>query len=284
MAADKAPSVRFRRIGRTLRELREEAGLTLVAAGRRLERSPASLSVIENGTQAIRPRDLAFILDRYNVAPGPRRDSLLHLAHQGQKKDWTRRYEGRISPAGLDYASIEADSAVIRSFELYLIPGLLQTEDYAGAVMGTRLRVESHGNTELVEFRMARQKIMFGEDPPRLEVVLGEAALRQCVGGKSVMRIQLDRLIEVAGHEHITLRVLPFSAGAQPSLGGRFNIFDLRAPGHLTVVAVEDLTRISFRERDEEAEMFVNAFARLSAAALDETRSLALMKQIRSKT
>jgi transcriptional regulator with XRE-family HTH domain len=284
VSSDKAPSVRFRRIGRTLRELRENAGLTLIAAGRRLERSPASLSMIENGTQPIRPRDLAFILDRYGVTLGPLRESLLHLARQGRKKDWTRSYEGWISPAGLDYASIEADSAMIRDFELYLVPGLLQTEEYARALMGSRLRSETRDNTELVEFRMARQKILLGEDPPRLVAIVGEAALRQCVGGPTVMRDQLDRLIEVAAYEHVTVRVLPFSTGAQRGLACRFTILDLHAPGNLTVVAVEDLTRISFRERDEEAAMFVNAFARLNAAALDETHSVTLMERIRSTT
>jgi transcriptional regulator with XRE-family HTH domain len=281
---DKGPSVRFRRIGRTLRELREDAGLTLSAAGRRLERSTASLSMIENGLQQIRPRDLAYILDFYGVPSGPVRASLLHLAQQGRQKDWMRSYEGRISAAGLDYASCEADSAVIRGFELYLVPGLLQTEAYARAVMDAGLPSETRDNAELVAFRMARQKILARPDPPRLVVVIGEAALRQSVGGRDVMRAQLERLIEAAALDHVALRVLPFSAGARPGLDGRFNIFDLRAPGRLTVVVVEDLTRMSFRERDEEAIVFAAVFDRLRAAALDEARSLALMKRIRSGT
>jgi Domain of unknown function (DUF5753) len=184
----------------------------------------------------------------------------------------------------LDYASVEADSAMIRGFELYLVPGLLQTEEYARAVMDIGLPSETRDDKELVAFRMARQQILTRPDPPRLLAVIGEAALRQRVGGRAVMRAQLDRLIEAAGLDHVALRVLPFSAGARPGLDGRFNIFDLRAPGRLTVVVVEDLTRMSFRERDEEAAVFAQVFHRLRTAAPDESHSLALVKRIRSET
>lgn len=281
---EKGSSIRFRRIGRTLRELREDAGLTLSTAGRRLERSSASLSMIENGMQPIRPRDLAFILDFYGVGDGALRESLLHLAAQGRQKDWTHRYEGRISAAGLDYASCEADSALIRAFELYLVPGLLQTEEYARAVMDAGPPSGTRDNAELVAFRMARQAIVARAAPPRLVAVIGEAALRQRVGGGPVMRAQIERLIEATALDHVEIRVLPFTAGARPGLDGRFNLFDLRAPGRLTVVVVEDLTRISFRERDEEAAVFAAVFDRLRAAALEETCSRELMKRIRSET
>jgi hypothetical protein len=150
--------------------------------------------------------------------------------------------------------------------------------------MDIGLPSETRDNKELVAFRMARQKILTRPDPPRLMAVIGEAALRQRVGGRAVTRAQLDRLVEAAGLDHVALRVLPFAAGARPGLGGRFNIFDLRAPGRLTVVVVEDLTRISFRERDEETAVFEQVFDRLYAASLDESHSLALMKRIRSQT
>jgi hypothetical protein len=112
MSSEKWPSVRFRRIGRTLRELRDETGM-----------------------QPIRARDLAQILDFYGVRDGPERESLLHLARQGRKKNWPRSLEGRISAAALDFASLESDSALIRTFHPNLVPGLLQIEDYIRAVV-----------------------------------------------------------------------------------------------------------------------------------------------------
>lgn len=282
MPPDNAPSVRYRRIGRTLRELRENAALTLSTAGRLLDRSPASLSMIENGLQSVRPRDLAHILDFYKIPEGPYRDALLHLADAGRKKSWIQTYEGRVSPAGLDVASLEEGAGSIRCFELYLIPGLLQTEDYIRAVMCAGPPSTTHEVNGLVNFRLARQRILARSNPPRLTTILGEAALYQQIGGDVVMRAQLEYLVEAAALQHVTIRVLPFSAGAQPGLDGRFNMVDLRPPGQMTVAIIEDLTQIAFREREEEVAPFVRAFDQLATTAWDESVSLSFIKRLLS--
>lgn len=257
--------------------------MTLDTAGRRLERSPASLSTIETGQLAIRARDLAQILDYYGIREGPERESLLHLARQGRKKDWPRSYEGRISAAALDFASLESDSAVIRTFHPSLVPGLLQTEDYIRAVVGVGQDMETRDNSELVAFRKSRQRILARPDPPRLLAVVAEAALRQHIGGPAVLRAQLRRLLDAAACDHIALRVLPFSAGAHPGVNGPFDLFTLRPPGRITVAVVEDLIQVVFREREEEVAAYARAFAEIAAAALDGARSLELIERIVSE-
>jgi transcriptional regulator with XRE-family HTH domain len=129
MSSANRPTVRSRRIGGALRNLRDEKSLTLDAVARRMVRSQAWLSTVETGLQPIHPDDLVRLLDFYDVPDGPLRESLLHLAAQGQQKNWERAREGRISAAALDLASLEADSALIRTFQPNLVPGLLQTEE-----------------------------------------------------------------------------------------------------------------------------------------------------------
>ncbi|MEU5879236.1 helix-turn-helix transcriptional regulator [Spirillospora sp. NPDC047279] len=283
MAPGTSPSVRFRRIGRTLRELREEANRSLRTAGRDLDRSPSNLSMIENGLQPIRPRDLAQILDYYGVEEGPVRQSLLHLAEQGREKDWTRAFQGRVSLAAQDFASLERDSARLRSFQPGRVPGLMQTEAYARAVMAAAPPDTAQDEAGLVGFRMNRQRILDNASPPRYEAVIGESALYQRVGSDAVMSAQLSHLARQARREHITVRVLPFSAGSIASYTGSFEILELDPPGRLMVVVVEDLTRLSFREQDDEVNEYDGYFSHIWAAALDNGRSLTLIEEIASR-
>lgn len=281
--SENGPSVRFRRIGRTLRELREDANRSLRTAGRHLDRSPSNLSMIENGLQPIRPRSLAHILDYYGVRDGPLRDSLLHLAAQGRESDWTRAYEGRVSAASLDIASLERDSELLRSFQPGRMPGLTQTEDYTHGVMAAAPSGSPRDDEGLVAFRMSRQRILNDPAPPRFEALIGEAALHQQVGGPRVMAAQLARLIAFAQRDHVAIRVLPFSVGAFACFTTPFDIFMLRPPGQLTVVVVSDLTQVSFRERDEEVATYQGFFNHVWGLALDESHSLAHIERIASQ-
>ncbi|MBO2455602.1 helix-turn-helix domain-containing protein [Actinomadura barringtoniae] len=284
MAHENWPSVRFRRIGRTLRELREEANRSLRTAGRDLDRSPSNLSMIENGLQPIRPRDLAPILTYYGVHDGPLRESLIHLAAQGREKDWTSAYQGRISPAGQDLASLERDSGRICSFQPGRVPGLLQTEVSARDVITAGPANPSLDVEGLVAFRMDRQRVLSQPDLPRFETVVGESALRQKVGGPAAMREQLLHLVSQSRYDHISLRVLPYSAGGLAWYSTSFDILDLRPPGRLTVVVLENFTHMSFREKDDEVAEFQKFFAHVWKIALDEARSLDLIEEIASET
>jgi transcriptional regulator with XRE-family HTH domain len=285
MSSGNQPSVRFRRIGGALRQAREDAGMTLETAGRRFGRSPAWLSTVENGLQAIRIDDLTELLDFYRVPEGPLRESLLHLAAQCRRKskNWTRAYEGRISAAALDLASLEADSALIRTFQPDLIPGLLQTEAYMRALHAAVGRGTPHATDMLIDFRLSRQAVLTGPIPIGYQVIVGESALRQLIGGPLVMRHQLQHLAENSRLGGLSLRVLPFTSGAHLSLAGPFHLLTLQPPGRLTLTVVEQFTRSSFVEDDQEVEVHEGTFTDLLAAALDESTSLEVIERIASE-
>jgi transcriptional regulator with XRE-family HTH domain len=280
MRPSPAPSVRFRRIGLELRRLREERGLTLLDAEGLLERSTTSLSRIETGMQAIPARDLEFILIKYGVTDGSFKEAMLELARQGRKKGWWHRYAKTLSRDLMDFLSLEADAKSISTFQTVLIPGLLQTPEYARALIaGTRTEIK-----RAVEVRMARQEVLEGDTPPpRLHAVIGEAALRQRVGGARVMRAQLRRLVEMSELAHVGVRVIPFEAGAHQGLNGPFTLLEVGERGRLSVVTIETLHGMSYVEHDDDVRRFAGIFDEVAAAALPESDSRALIDRIRSR-
>jgi transcriptional regulator with XRE-family HTH domain len=282
VASPNRPSVRFRRIGGALRHARENAGLTIETAARRFGRSPGWMSTTENGLQIIRVDDLTDLLDFYQITDHTLRASLLHLAAQGRRKNWERAYEGRISAAALDLASLESDSAEIRTFQPSLIPGLFQTADYTHALIAAGLPGATANATELVAFRMARQTILTRPDAPRYRAIIGEAAFHHRVGAPVVMRTQFLHLLEVAQMDNVTLHVLPFSSSACLWLAGPFDLFALRPPGRLTVSVVEHFTQSSFVEDEKQVTAHGETFDHLLAATLDESSSLKVIERILS--
>lgn len=284
MTSANRPSVRFRRIGSALRHAREAAGFTIETAARKFGRSPGWISTTENGLQPIRVDDLADLLDFYGVADGPLRESLLHLAAQGRRKNWQRAYEDRISPAAADLASLEDDSAFIRSFQPCLVPGLMQIEDYARTVIETGLPSSTRNNAELVAFRMARQECLKRQQPPTYCAIIAEAVLHEVVGEPAVMRRQLKRLIEMAQLEHVALHVLPYPASAYLWVGGPFHLVALRPPGRLTVAVIEYFNKSSFIDDEREVKEYEEVFTHLLAAALDQEDSLDLINRLASRT
>jgi transcriptional regulator with XRE-family HTH domain len=167
MPEEPASSARLRRIGRTLRELREENGITLKTAGRRVERSSGSLSLIENGLQPLRLRDLKHILDVYGVPDNALRAGLMELADQSRQTGWWTDFKGLLSPTSLDYASLEWDASFIGVVESAVVPGLLQTEEYTRAIMRSGISVSPPAEIErFVTYRMARQQVLRKDQPP----------------------------------------------------------------------------------------------------------------------
>jgi transcriptional regulator with XRE-family HTH domain len=278
-------SYRYQRIGSALREFREARGMTQQAAARLLERSAPSISSIENGQQAIRRRDLTFILDQYGVTDPAAREPLLALAGQGRQRGWWHTFEQRLSPVTLDFASLESDATDISVFDPQLIHGLLQTQDYARAVIGgSGIELRTSRDMEIeVEFRMNRQQILDKGAPPHLSVVLGEAALRQQMGGPEIMRAQLTKLLVVARPPHMTLQVLPYTAGAHPGIDGSFTILDVGPGELLQVVTVHSLTRSWYVDEPPDVAHYRQVFAKLREIALSEADSLAMIKRIVSE-
>jgi transcriptional regulator with XRE-family HTH domain len=279
------PTIRLRRLGIALRNHREAAGLTLEDAARMLMRSPSSLSRIEKGLHHVPARDLEYILGKYGASDPDVTDRLFDWCRNGRKKGWWQRYAADLSPETMDLIGLEADAGSIDFFELVVVPGILQTESYARALISVGpFGHDPQRVSRLVAVRMKRQEILTRPDPPRLWVIVDEAALRRRVGDREIMLEQLTRLLKASETCNVTLQVLPFHAGAYQGMSGAFTILTVGAPSDLRAVIVDSLTEISYREEDREVRAYAAAFDHLRATALSESDSRDMIYRLVSGT
>jgi transcriptional regulator with XRE-family HTH domain len=266
-----------------LRRIREERGLTTHRAARLLNRTQSSISKLETGHRGIRIPGLENMLDRYGGVDEQTRETLFRLAREARTKGWWQSYDGTLTPEAMDLIGLEADASRICFFELILIPGLLQTEPYARALLSQGpFSYDPELVDRLVDVRLKRQRILTRPDPPELLAILDEAALRRQVGGPDVMRVQLEHLLEASRPPNVTLRILPFAAGAYRGMAGAFQILDVGEYGDLRVVAVDSLSGMSYREESEELCNYAEAFDRLLAAALSDVDACCLIEELLS--
>ncbi|MET9773141.1 helix-turn-helix transcriptional regulator [Streptomyces sp. NPDC006367] len=272
------PVVRRRKLGAELRALRTSAGITSGEAARLVGWHQSKVSRIETGTSGAKPADVRLLLDAYGVDDPQLRELLGLLAGSedaGGRHHWWHAYRGVLPPTYRDFISLESQASAMRTLETTVVPGLLQTPEYARAV--TRAAVD--GLTEerldtLVEVRLARQDVLRSDPPLALNAVLDEAVLRREVGGPGVMSRQLDRLVEAARLPHVRLQVLPFSAGAHIGVTGPFVIFSFPNVSDLDVVVLDHLTSSVYLERKEDLEAYTEAFDALQHHALSPEDSL----------
>jgi transcriptional regulator with XRE-family HTH domain len=275
------PTVRRRRLGTELRNLRESNGYKLEEVAAQLGVAPSTLSRIETGKAPTKSAYLNQLLEMYGVVDAGQRQVLVDMAREGHRKGWWAAYDD-VLPSGFDiYVGLEAETAAVRSYEISVVPGLLQTPDYARAVLREMFPRHGAGQIDrLVDLRMERQRRL-GDDPP-LEVwaILDEAVVRRPVGGKQVMRDQLDRLLDLALRASITLQVLPFDCGAHAGHGGPFSILEFPNRSDGEVAYVESVAGILYLEKDREVRTRVEAFDRLRAAALAPAASVELIARV----
>lgn len=274
-----APPVRRRLVGATLRRLREQAGYSLTDAAQLLGCDRSKISRVETGQRGIQPGELGELLTAYGVGE-PRRAALLAVAGQARSSGWWRVP----SPcdAGQDFAFADAAGVTVCSFDAQLVPELLQTADYARALAAASLIDESPGAQEqFVQARLGQQDALTREnDPQRLWAILGEAALRQTVGGQEIMRAQLRHLIELSGHtRNVDLQVLPFSAGAHAATGGSFTVLKLADLPGVGVVYLEGQTGCFCLEQHTDVARYTLVFEHLRAAALSPPATAQLLKE-----
>ncbi|MFF1273397.1 helix-turn-helix domain-containing protein [Streptomyces marokkonensis] len=272
------PAVRRRKLGAELRALRTSAGLTSGEAARLAGWHQSKVSRIETGTSGVKPADVRSLLDVYGVADRQLRELLLVLSGSGDdggRHHWWHAYRGVLPPTYRDFISLESQASAMRTLETTVIPGLLQTPEYARAVTEAALEGTSAERLDaLVEVRLARQDVLRAEPPLELSAVLDEAVLRREVGGPGVMSRQLNRLVEAARLPHVRLQVLPFSAGAHIGVTGPFVIFSFSRTSDLDVVVLDHLTSSLHLERKEDLRAYVEAFNGLSHHALSPEDSL----------
>lgn len=280
MHGQQSPTVRRRRLALELRRCRENAHLTCEEVAAHLECSASKISRIETGRVSVSPRDVRDMLDLYGV-PAAQRDSLVQLARESRHKGWWHAYSDAIQPRFATYLGLESAASEIRIYEVAILPGLVQTEDYARAVVTAGSVGAPRESVErTVALLMARQPLLAGDDPPRLWAVLDEAALRRRVGGAALMRLQLERLLELASLPSVAIQVLPFGAGAHPAMGRPFVILAFPEPADPDVVYLEDLTSALYVEDVAEVDRYNMFFNHLRAVALSFDDSTALIGSV----
>ncbi|MET8945188.1 helix-turn-helix transcriptional regulator [Streptomyces sp. NPDC004542] len=275
------PAVRRRKLGAELRALRTGAGFTSGEAARLVGWHQSKVSRIETGASGVKPADVRLLLDAYGVTDRQLRELLMVLAGSdegGGRHHWWHAYRGVLPPAYRDFISLESQASAMRTLETSVVPGLLQTPEYARAVTGAAVGggvddAEERLDT-LVEVRLARQDVLRSDPPLKLSAVLDEAVLRREVGGPDVMARQLQRLVEAARMPHVRLQVLPFSAGAHVGITGPFVIFSFPRTSDLDVVVLDHLTSSLYLERKEDLRAYSEAFSSLQIHALSPEDSL----------
>nr|MDT0658441.1 helix-turn-helix transcriptional regulator [Micromonospora sp. DSM 115978] len=275
-----SPTARRRRLGIELRRLRERQELTLLQVGRRMKCSDAKISRIEAGKHSTSPDDVLTLLDIYGVEDKDARELLVVLAKQSSQRGWWVTH-GSAMPSWFEvYVGLESEATDIRVVETHLVPGLLQTEEYAAALIRTTQPLApAEEVTRQVELRMARQRRLADDDHLRLRVVLGEAALQCRVGEKATMLNQMDHLVRLAERPMIELRIVPFISPAYAAFGRPFHLLRFAAPDDPGLAYVEHRTGALYIDEVAQIASFELAFDHLVGAALSMRESARLIRQ-----
>src|ERR1700760_2313524 len=277
--AEHIPTVRQRRLAQALRELRREAGLTQDAVGVRMGWHTSKLFRMENARS---PRvdwlDVKELMEMYGVG-SPHREALIQLARDARMRGWWTPYRDVFTGS---YVALEDESSAMRLYCPELVPGLMQTEDYARAVIrAVRPGYDAESVERRVPARLARQKELLDRiSPPELALVLNEAVLRRLVGGAQTMAAQLRALAEAAGRPPVMLQVLPFSAGAHAALEGGFVLIKFPEETDPDVVYVEGIMGDLYLESEVEVRRYQSAFERIQAVALGPEESSAFISAL----
>ncbi|GAA0732141.1 helix-turn-helix domain-containing protein [Dactylosporangium roseum] len=272
-----SPTLRRRQLGMELRRLREAAHVTIDQVAERLECSGSKISRIETGQTGVTPRDVRDMLDIYGVDPDYA-DQLLKIAREARQKGWWQLYGDVLTGA---YVGLEAAADHIHSYEALVVPGLLQTEEYAQAMIyAARPDISSTEVEKRVRVRMGRQSLLTQDDPIDLWVVLDEAVLRRPVGGGAVMRRQLEHLSLAASWPNVTLQVLPFAAGAHAGMDGTFTMLLYDESAGQNFVFASNAAGGLFLEKDDELQRYGFIFDYLRANALRPDESVSLIAKL----
>lgn len=272
-------------VGSQLRRLREARGIAMEAAGELIRASPAKISRLELGRVGFKPCDVADLLTLYGVTDTQERDAFLTLARRASTPGWWRQY-GDILPSWFGtYLGLEQGASILRSYEPQLVPGLLQTQDYARAVIELHYAHESADEIERrIALRMARQRFLALPEAPDLWVVIDEAALRRPVGGRQVFRAQLRHLIDAAELPNVTVQVVLFSAGGYPTAGGSFTILRFAEPDLPDIVYLEQFLSALYLDKKHETDNYLTMIDRLCVQAQSATATIDFLHGILAKS
>ena len=264
-------------LGSQLRMLREVKGITREEAGYAIRASGSKISRMELGRVSFKERDVTDLLKLYGVDEDETA-TLVALAIQANSPGWWHKY-GDVLPDWFQvYVGLEEAASLIRLYEVQFVPGLLQTADYARAVV--RLGQPAAAPEEIgrrISLRMGRQELLTKPGGPRLWAIVDEAALRRPIGGKEVMRAQLEQLILATEEPQVTLQVMPFRSGGHAAEAGAFTIMRFPEPDLPDVVYLEQLTSALYLDKRDDVEKYTEVMERLSVESESPERSVDIL-------
>lgn len=270
MARDRNPIIQGRRLRAELRHLRDELDLTQQQVADELEWSLSKLIRIETGVVGVTITDLRALLQTYRVTDQARIDELAALARASRQEAWWDKYRPYFGRRFLTYLGLEESATRIYAYQQLVIPGLLQTEDYARTVIAAYSEdVDLDRLNRSVRARMERQQLLTEADGPKMAFIVDEAAIRRWVGGSEVMRPQLNQLKELNRLRNVSIRVVPFSRGAHAGVRGSFTVLELESDDNNDyAVDIEQARTSELIQNDpEEAVKFLETFSELEKVA-----------------
>ena len=270
-------------LGSQLRRLREARGVTREAAGYSIRASESKISRMELGRVSFKARDVEDLLTLYGVTDDVEREPLLGLARESSIAGWWHNYSDVLPGWFQTYVGLEGAASHISTYEVQFIHGLLQTDDYAHAVVtaGHRTPIADEEVERRVALRLERQKLLLGENAPRLLCVLDEAALRRPFGTSAIMDGQLKHLAEISEHPNITVQVVPFESGGHAAESGAFTLLRFPESDLNDVVYLEQLTSALYLDKRDEVAQYDQVLDRLVDISLSPERTRDHLQRIR---
>jgi transcriptional regulator with XRE-family HTH domain len=278
--ADLSPTIRQRELGMRLREFRTAKNLTVEDVAKELLCSPTKISRAETGARRATLRDVRDLCQIYEVDADTSAE-LMNLAREARQPSWWTKYDDlKIVP----FIGMEQAASAITCFGMYFVPALLQTEDYARAIIkGIAPKIEEKVLGQRVEARIKRQELLYQDKPPKYRVILDEAVLHRQVGGPSVMRAELDKMLQLMREERAAVQVLPYEIGAYGAIDSNFDYLEFAGTKLPDLVFVESLITHLYQERPEEIERYREALDYLRDEALNPRDSAKRIEEIRNK-
>jgi transcriptional regulator with XRE-family HTH domain len=275
-----SPTIRQRELGKRLRELRLQHELTVEDVGEKLLCSATKISRLETGARRPNPRDVRDLCQLYEVDEAMFGE-LMDLARRAREQGWWAKYDDlNLYP----YIGLEEAASAITSYTMYYFPALLQTEDYAQAIIkAIAPKMDSGIHKQRVEARLRRQHVLEDDKPPRYRVLLDETVLQRPVGGAALMAAQLDKILVAERGGKVTFQIIPFNIGAHAAQDSNFVLFEFDDPAQSPVVFVEGLINHQYYERSADVARYREAIDYLRDSALSPRDSVEYLKKIKTE-
>jgi transcriptional regulator with XRE-family HTH domain len=284
MQSRRRPTLRLRRLAAEIRRRREEAGLTQDEVFERTSINPATLYRVENAISRPQVRTLRALLDLYGVN-SERTAYLLTLLRESDRRGWLETIDADLPERLTTYVEFEDEARTVWNYQPSFVPGLLQTEAYARAIVHGLMPEASPAAVDgRVSLRMARQRVLTRENPLRFWTIVSEGALQHRVGGTDIMRDQMIRILEATELPNVTMQVVPFDAGAHPGMLGSFALLRFGQDDLPDVVYVDSMAGDLFLDQVLDVERCASTFEHLRAVALSPEASAEFVAKLAERT